>query len=85
MPNRVPLISATFSISSALNDVNAILAPPISDLVVARGKSQKFNGLAEVEGTRFYDEISRLGEFVVNYVISGELDRIYSNEFKITR
>ena len=81
VPNRVPPNQRDFSsISSALNDVNAILAPPISDLVVARGKSQKFNGLAEVEGTRFHDEISRLGEFIVNYVISGELDRIYSNE-----
>ena len=81
VPNRIPPNQRDFSsISSALNDVNAILAPPISDLVIARGKRQKFNGLAEVEGTRFHDEVSRLGEFIVNYVISGELDRIYSND-----
>ena len=78
VPNRVPPNQRDFSsISSAISDVNAVLAPPISDLVVARGKSQKFNGLVEVEGTRFHDEISRLGTFIVDYVISGELDRIY--------
>jgi hypothetical protein len=31
-----------------------------------------------VEGTRFYTEIERLGQFIVDYVVSGELDRIYA-------
>ncbi|MEK9745747.1 MAG: hypothetical protein VW499_06785, partial [Candidatus Puniceispirillum sp.] len=78
VPNRVSPNQRDFSaIAAALNDVNAVLAPPISDLVVARGKASTFNGLSDLQGTRFHDEISRLGVFIVDYVISGELDRIY--------
>ena len=40
--------------------------------------SPDFSGLEGVEGTRFHREIERLGEFLVEYVISGELDRIYA-------
>jgi hypothetical protein len=65
-------------ITDALVDVSAILAPPISDLSVARTSLPEFSGLDALEGTRFYREIERLGEFLVEYVISGELDRIYS-------
>jgi len=43
-----------------------------------RKLSSDFSGLEGVEGTRFYREIERLGEFLVDYVISGELDRIYA-------
>jgi cellulose biosynthesis protein BcsQ len=81
VPNRVSPNQRDFSaIAEALTDVNAVLAPPISDLVVARGKASTFNGLSDVQGTRFHGEISRLGAFIVDYVISGELDRIYGVE-----
>jgi chromosome partitioning protein len=79
VPNRVSPQQRHFQqISDALLEVNAILAPPISELSAARKSSSDFSGLEGVEGTRFYREIERLGEFLVDYVISGELDRIYA-------
>ncbi|MDA8872798.1 ParA family protein [Alphaproteobacteria bacterium] len=78
VPNRVSPKQRHFQqIVDALQEVNAILAPPISELSAARHSSPDFSGLEGVEGTRFCREIERLGEFIVEYVISGELDRIY--------
>ena len=58
-------------------DVNAIMAPPISDLS-PRVDNSGFEGIKGVEGTRFHEEIERLGQFIIDYVVSGELDRIYT-------
>ena len=79
VPNRVSPQQRNFQqIADALLEVNAILAPPISELSAARNATPDFSGLDGVEGTRFHREIERLGEFLVEYVISGELDRIYA-------
>ena len=79
VPNRVSPQQRHFQqIADALLEVNAILAPPISELSAARNATPDFSGLDGVEGTRFHREIERLGEFLVEYVISGELDRIYA-------
>ena len=79
VPNRVSPQQRHFQqIADALLEVNAILAPPISELSAARNSHPDFSGLDGVEGTRFHREIERLGEFLVEYVISGELDRIYA-------
>ena len=79
VPNRVSPQQRHFQqIADALLEVNAILAPPISELSAARNFTPNFTGLDGVEGTRFHREIERLGEFLVDYVISGELDRIYA-------
>src|SRR6056300_1708237 len=79
VPNRVSPQQRNFaSLADALLEVNAILAPPISELSAARNSTPDFSGLDGVEGTRFRREIERLGEFLVEYVISGELDRIYA-------
>jgi len=79
VPNRVSPQQRHFQqIADALLEVNAILAPPISELSAARNSTSNFTGLDGVEGTRFHREIERLGEFLVDYVISGELDRIYA-------
>jgi len=79
VPNRVSPQQRHFQqIADALLEVNAILAPPISELSAARNSTPNFTGLDGVEGTRFHREIERLGEFLVDYVISGELDRIYA-------
>ena len=79
VPNRVSPQQRNFQqIADALLEVNAILAPPISELSAARNATPDFSGLDSVEGTRFHREIERLGEFLVEYVISGELDRIYA-------
>jgi MinD-like ATPase involved in chromosome partitioning or flagellar assembly len=79
VPNRVSPHQRNFQpISDALSEVNAILAPPLSELSAARNATPDFSGLDGVEGTRFHREIERLGEFLVEYVISGELDRIYA-------
>jgi cellulose biosynthesis protein BcsQ len=80
VPNRVAPNQRHFDpITSALCEVNAILAPPISELSVARNYNDNFLGLKGIEGSRFYDEIERLGNFIIEYVISGELDRIYAH------
>jgi hypothetical protein len=65
-------------ISDALLEVNAILAPAISELSEVRNSSSDFSGLDGVEGKRFHHEIERLGEFLVDYVISGELVWVYA-------
>ena len=79
VPNRVSPQQRHFQqIADALLEVNAILAPPISELSAARNSTPDFSGLDGVEGTRFHREIERLGEFLVEYVVSGELDRIYA-------
>ena len=81
VPNRVSPHQRNFQpITDALSEVNAILAPPLSELSAARDSSPNFSGLDGVEGTRFHREIERLGEFLVEYVISGELDRIYAEK-----
>ena len=79
VPNRVSPHQRNFSqITDALEDVNAIMAPPISDLSAGRPQNGEFIGIKGVEGTRFHREIERLGKFIVEYIISGELDRIYA-------
>ena len=79
VPNRVSPHQRNFQpITDALLEVNAILAPPISELSAARNSTPDFSGLDGVVGTRFCHEIERLGEFLVEYVISGELDQIYA-------
>lgn len=78
VPNRTSPSQKNFGqLAGALEEVNAIMAPPISDLSVARSHSADFQGINAVAGTRFCEEIERLGEFIIDYVISGELDRIY--------
>src|SRR6056300_1665092 len=75
VPNRVSPQQRNFApLSEALAGVNAIMAPPISDLSAARSRDQGFDGMKGVEGTRFCSEIERLGQFIVDYVVSGELD-----------
>jgi MinD-like ATPase involved in chromosome partitioning or flagellar assembly len=79
VPNRVSPNQRNFRvIADALSDVNVVLAPPISELVVARGYGQEFGGMTEVNGTRFHQEIARLGDFLIEFVISGKLDEMYS-------
>ena len=78
VPNRTAPGQKNFSqLADALEEVNAIMAPPVSDLSVARNYGRDFQGIDAVAGTRFREEIERLGEFIIDYVISGELDRIY--------
>ena len=80
VPNRTSPSQRNFTpLAEALEDVNAIMAPPISDLSIARNNSHVFGGMKSIEGTRFGDEITRLGDFIIEYVVSGELDRIYKN------
>ena len=80
VPNRTSPSQKHFGqLAEALEEVNAIMAPPISDLSIARSHSSDFQGIGAVAGTRFSTEIERLGEFIIDYVISGELDRIYQS------
>lgn len=78
VPNRTSPSQRNFSaLAEALEDVNAIMAPPLSDLSIARNHGQNFGGMAAIEGTRFGEEVKRLGDFIIDYVVKGELDRIY--------
>jgi cellulose biosynthesis protein BcsQ len=81
VPNRVSPHQRNFQpIRDALFEVNAILAPPLSELSAARSSTADFSGLDGIEGTRFHSEIERLGEFLVDYVFSGKLDQIYAEK-----
>ena len=70
VPNRTSPSQRHFGqLSEALQEVNAIMAPPISDLSIARTHNNEFGGIKAVAGTRFLAEIERLGEFIVEYVV----------------
>ena len=78
VPNRTNPRQKNFNqLADALQEVNVVVAPAISDLTDAKSHAKNFRGLSALAGTRFADEIERLGEFIIEYVISGELDRIY--------
>lgn len=79
VPNRIsPQQRNLQALSEAIADMNVILAPPVSDLSIVRSQAVNFTGMRGVEGTRFHTELSRLGEFIANYVLSGKLDDYYS-------
>lgn len=79
VPNRISPKQRNLSVlSEAIGDMNIVLAPPVSDLSIVRSQAVDFTGMKGVEGTRFHDELSRLGDFIVNYVLSGKLDEYYS-------
>ena len=78
VPNRVPPQQRHFDqLSQALQSVNAILAPPISELSAARSSAEGFTGLDGAKDTRFFHEVERLGAFIVDYALSGKLDQFY--------
>lgn len=79
VPNRISPQQRNLSIlSDAIGDMNVILAPPVSDLSIVRAQASEFSGMAGVSGTRFHEELSRLGNFIARYVLSGKLDDYYS-------
>ena len=83
LQNLVSPLQRNFQqITDVIKDVNAILAPPISELSIARAGKQSFTCLNSIKGTRFHTEIERLGEFLIEYVLSGDLDRIYADASK---
>ena len=41
-----------------------------------------FQGLKNSKNTRFYQEYVKLGNFIIDYVLSGKLDKIFSNQNK---
>ena len=80
VPNRISPQQRNLKIlSNAVADMNVILAPPISDLSIVRSQAAAFTGMKGVQGTRFHQELARLGEFITNYVLSGKLDDYYDD------
>jgi len=78
VPNRIsPQQRNLGALTNAFEDMDVILAPPISDLSIVRSQAAHFTGMAGVKGTRFHDEIVRLGEFLGSQVLSGQLDEYY--------
>ncbi len=78
VPNRIPPAQRDLSaLTDSLQDMNVVLAPPLSDLSIVRNLSSNFNGLKSAVDSRFYTEFMRLGAFLENYVLSGKLDQIY--------
>ena len=78
VPNKVPPSQRDMSmLSDNVKDLNVVVAPPLSDLSVVRHMSSNFKGLETAKGTRFYDEFSRLGDFINDYVLSGRLSKMY--------
>lgn len=79
VPNRISHQQRNLDgITDAIGDMNVVLAPPVSDLSIVRAQARGFTGMKGVEGTRFHAELSRLGEFISDYVLSGKLDSYYS-------
>lgn len=78
VPNKIPPSQRDMSmLSDNVKDLNVVVAPPLSDLSVVRHMSSNFKGLEAAKGTRFYDEFSRLGDFINDYVLSGRLSKMY--------
>ena len=78
VPNKIPPTQRDMSmLSENLKDLNVVVAPPLSDLSVVRHMSANFKGLDATEGTRFYEEFIRLGDFINDYVLSGRLSQMY--------
>ena len=78
VPNRIsPQQRNLEALTEAIGDMNVILAPSVSDLSIVRNQAANFTGMAGVSGTRFHNEITRLGDFIGNYVLSGKLDEYY--------
>ena len=78
VPNRIsPQQRNLEALTEAIGDMNVILAPSVSDLSIVRNQAANFTGMAGVSGTRFHNEITRLGDFIGNYVLSGKLDDYY--------
>ena len=81
VPNRISPQQRNLKIlEDAIKDMNVVLAPPISDLSIVRSQARDFTGLEGVVGTRFYDELTRLGKFIAEYVLSGKLDSYYDED-----
>lgn len=79
VPNRIsPQQRNLQALADAIGDMDVILAPPVSDLSIVRAQAVDFKGLKGVAGTRFHDEITRLGKFISDYVLSGKMDDYYS-------
>jgi len=81
VPNRIsPQQRNLKMLEDAVKDMDVVLAPPISDLSIVRSQAMSFTGLKGVEGTRFHNELTRLGKFITDYVLSGKLDQFYDEE-----
>lgn len=79
VPNRTSPNQRDYSlITDAAKSLNVIVAPPVSDFSIVKQSSHNYQGLKDVEGTRFYEEVLGLAEFIVSHVMSGELDRIFA-------
>jgi chromosome partitioning protein len=86
VPNKVPPSQRDMSmLSENLKDLNVVVAPPLSDLSVVRHMSAEFKGLEPAKGTRFYDEFTRLGDFINDYVLSGRLNQMYDAQIYDTK
>ena len=81
VPNRIsPQQRNLKMLEDAIKDMNVVLSPPISDLSIVRSQAREFTGLEGVAGTRFHNELTRLGKFISEYVLSGKLDSYYEEE-----
>ena len=79
VPNKTSPQQKDYSlINDAAKSLNVIVAPPVSDFSIVRKASHEYKGLTDVEGSRFYEEIETLAQFIISHVLSGELDRIFA-------
>lgn len=81
VPNRISPAQRDLSLlSKHLEGLNVVLAPTLSDLSLVRQMSSNYRGLKGAEGTRFYNEFIRLGDFITDYVLSGKLSAMFKDE-----
>lgn len=78
VPNRVSPNQRDYSLLyNAAQDLNVVISPPVSDFSIVKHSSHNFNGLKDIEGSRFYDEVENLAKFIISHVLTGKLDDIY--------
>lgn len=82
VPNRIPPAQRNlFELEKKLEGLNAVLAPPLSDLSTAKRLSSKFEGITAIKETRFYTEFEKLGKFIEKYVLSDKLSKMYKPDY----
>ena len=80
VPNRSSPNQKDYSyLTDAAENLNLVIAPPVSDYSIVRHSSHNFNGLSDIEGSRFYEQIENLTNFIISHVLSGQLDEIFES------
>ena len=78
VPNRSSPNQRDYSyLTRAAENLDVVIAPPVSDYSIVRHSSHNFHGLPDIVNTKFYEQIENLTNFLIEQVLSGKLDTIF--------